>query len=442
MSLKRNKNTYSIVTAFTLVILSFVGCQNEKIESGGNSSSESSSITEIENGYYRFPRAEEVTALGLPVPLSGKPITRTPVIEKSENAVIKDYPEYYVPGKETLGENEMRIVVVGSGGPAPVRRAQGASCYLVQLGTGQTFIFDIGGGTSGNLFSLGVHPSELDKLFVTHLHLDHVGGIFPLFDAMGWARNTPLHVWGASGHTPELGVAAFTQNVRKSAEWHVQSKQHVLPSGGTKIVPHEIDISKFSPESPELLVYDEDGVKIYAFPVIHTIAGAMGYRLEWKGLSFAYTADSQPSTFEAERARGVDVFIHEVMPSAEEFSEGSKIPLENAKLVMGEHTTPAELAQIFEIAKPNLGVGMHFTLADNLIDNLFKRFETTSKTPFLLAQDLSTINVTSDFIIIRQAKTELLANPPSPKPQVGVDMSVVDPSIAQRPSWLTDTRLK
>jgi ribonuclease Z len=50
--------------------------------------------------------------------------------------------------------------------------------------------------------------------------MDHrvfAGGIFNLWDSMGWARNTPLHVWGASGSTPELGVASFVDHVTKSA---------------------------------------------------------------------------------------------------------------------------------------------------------------------------------------------------------------------------------
>jgi ribonuclease Z len=96
---------------------------------------------------------------------------------------------------------------------------------------------------------------------------------------MGWARNTPLHVWGSSGYTEDLGVAAFTRNVRKAAEWHVQSKQHVLPSGGTSIVPHELDYGAFTPDNPRQLVYDKNGVKIYAFPVIHVIYGSLGYSL-------------------------------------------------------------------------------------------------------------------------------------------------------------------
>jgi hypothetical protein len=99
---------------------------------------------------YRFPREPRTTKDGYPLPLSGKPITKTPVITRTPGAAVKKYPEHYIP-----------------------------------------FIFDIGGGTVGNLFALGVHPAELDKVFITHFHLDHVGGIFPLFDAMGWARNTP-----------------------------------------------------------------------------------------------------------------------------------------------------------------------------------------------------------------------------------------------------------
>jgi len=390
---------------------------------------------------FRFPREQSTTKDGYPTPLSGKPITKTPVITKKKGASLKKYPEHYIPGKEPLADNEMRITVLGSGAPTPVRRAQAASGYLVELGNGDNFIFDIGPGTSGNLYSLGVHPALLDKVFIAHLHLDHVGGIFPLFDAMGWARNTPLNVWGPSGSTPELGTAAFTENIRKAAEWHVQSKRNLLPTGGTTIVVHEIDISKFSPESPRQLAYDENGVKIYAFPVVHTIDGSMGYRLEWKGLSFAYTADSEPSTFEAEQSKGVDVFIHEIFPSAEEFAAHAKMPLEHAKNVLGEHTPPEELGLVFDIAKPGLGVGSHYVLGDALIDSAFKRLQTTYNGPVLLAHDLTTINVTPEQIVIRQAKTDMLASAAEAPKLEGVDMNPGEPSKSKRPDWLTETRV-
>ena len=391
---------------------------------------------------FRFPREQSLTKDGYPTPLSGKPITKTSVIAKKEGVSLKKYPEHYIPEKEILADNEMRITVLGSGGPAPVRRAQAASGYLVELGNGKNFIFDIGPGTSGNLYSMGIHPALLDKVFINHLHLDHCGGIFPLFDAMGWGRNTPLRVWGPSGTTPELGTADFTKNIRKAAEWHVQSKRNLLPTGGTTIDCHEIDVSKFSPENPRQLVYDENGVKIYAFPVVHCIEGSLGYRLEWKGLVFVYTADSEPSTFEAEQGKGADVFIHEVFPSPEDFAAVTKMPLEHAKNALGEHTVPNELGIVFSIAKPGIGVGSHYTLGDALIDNFFQTIATTYDDPVMLAHDLSVFNVTPEQIVIRQAKTSLLATVPKAPKLEGVDMNPGEPSESQTPSWLTKTRIE
>ncbi len=54
---------------------------------------------------YRFPREPGTTKDGYPLPLTGMPITKTPVITKTPDAVIKKYPEHYIPGKETLGED-------------------------------------------------------------------------------------------------------------------------------------------------------------------------------------------------------------------------------------------------------------------------------------------------------------------------------------------------
>jgi ribonuclease Z len=391
---------------------------------------------------FRFPREQSTTKDGYPTPLSGKPITKTPVITKIEGASLKKYPEHYFPETESLADNEMRITVLGSGGPAPVRRAQAASGYLVEIGNGKNFIFDIGPGTPGNLYSMGVYPALLDKVFISHLHLDHCGGIFPLFDAMGWARNTPLHVWGPSGTTPELGTAAFTENIRKAAEWHVQSKRDLLPTGGTTIVTHEIDVSKFSLENPRQLVYNKNGVKIYAFPVVHCIEGSLGYRLEWNGLVFVYTGDSEPSTFEAEQAKGADVFIHEVFPSPENLAALTKMPFEHAEHALGEHTSPEELGVVFSIAKPGLGVGSHYTLGDALIDNAFKNLGKTYDGPVLLAHDLSVINVTPEQIVIRQAQPDLLASVPESPKLEGVDMNPGQPSKSETPRWLRETRIQ
>lgn len=158
-------------------------------------------------------------------------------------------------------------------------------------------------------------------------------------------------------------------------------------------------------------------------------------------LTLAYTADSEPGTFEADQSQGADVFIHEVAPSPEEFSEKNYIPLPIAQNVMHQHTQPQDLGRVFDIARPRLGVGMHFPTADDLIDPLFERWTSTFDGPLLLVQDLTTINVTADQITVRQAKTDPLAwaSPPSGKRP---DTQPGPPSEAQRPAWLSETRLK
>lgn len=393
---------------------------------------------------YNFPRECTTTEAGYPVPLCGKPLTKKSVIVKQKgDKALKKYPEHFIPEKETLADNEMRITVVGSGNP-PVRRGQASTSLLVELGNGDYYIIDAGGGTVPALWSLRIPLASLDKLFVTHLHLDHVGGIFNLWDSMGWARNTPLHVWGASGFTPELGVAAFVENVQKAGAWHTLSKTGVIASGGMKMVAHEFDVQQFTPEKPQALVYNENGVKIYAFPVDHILIGAVGYRLEWNGLSMVYTGDSIPTKFEAEQAKGVDVFLHELFIDAPTFAEKNNMPLEIAENVVYEHTSADMLGRVFSIAKPKLGVGTHFFTNEYTIDPAFAGITSTYDGPVVIAQDLTVINVTPEQIVTRMAKTDLLSwAAPAPKIE-GQKPPKLEPAPTEgrTQSWVTKTRFK
>ncbi len=391
---------------------------------------------------YRFPRECTTTPAGYPVPLCGRPLTKTPVVVMKEGTTLKKYPEHFVPEQEELAVNEMRLTAVGSGNP-PVRRGQASTSWLVELGNGDKFIFDAGGGTVPALWSLRIPLGLLDKLFVTHLHLDHVGGIFNLWDSMGWARNTPLHVWGSSGSTPELGVAAFADHVQKAGYWHTLSKTGIIASGGMQLIAHEFDAAQFSPANPRALVYDENGVKIYAFPTDHILIGAVGYRLEWNGLSMAFTGDSVPTRHEAEQSKGVDVFIHELFIDAPTFAEKNNMPLQIAENVVGEHTPANMLGRVFSIAKPKLGVGTHFFTNEYTIDEAFAGIASTYAGPVVIAQDLMVINVTPEQIVTRMAQTDLLSwAAPAPKSAAGKKPKIDPPPTEGRtPKWVVDTRI-
>ena len=59
--------------------------------------------------------------------------------------------EYYTPNTESLAPDEMRVIACGTGMPT-TRAAQAAACFLVELGNGDKFIFDIGSGSAERAF--------------------------------------------------------------------------------------------------------------------------------------------------------------------------------------------------------------------------------------------------------------------------------------------------
>src|SRR5210317_1644108 len=88
------------------------------------------------------------------------------------------YPASYFPNTELLASDEMRITALGTGMPNQTLKAVSIS-YLVELGNGEKFLFDLGAGMLANLFSLRPDFAKLDKVFVSHLHVDHVGDFMP-----------------------------------------------------------------------------------------------------------------------------------------------------------------------------------------------------------------------------------------------------------------------
>ncbi len=83
----------------------------------------------------------------------------------------KPYPErdVYYPGTEALAPDEMRVISCGSGMPMP-RLKQAAPCFLIELGNGDKFIFDMGTGSMERLYALGVPLDYINKVFLNDRH--------------------------------------------------------------------------------------------------------------------------------------------------------------------------------------------------------------------------------------------------------------------------------
>ena len=313
---------------------------------------------------------------------------------------IKDnkYPRTYFPGTEKLGNDEMRITALGTGMPNQSPSNVAAS-FLVELGNGDSFIFDIGTGSTDRLAGLEADYSKLDKVFASHLHTDHVGDLATLWVA-GWinGRYTPLHVYGPSGASPELGTAAHVNHIRQAWAWDVTSRAGTLPNAGGEIVAHEFDFSKTA------VVYEENGVKVTSFPAIHIRDGSVSYRLDWNGLSFVFGGDSAPNKWFIKEASGADVVIHECFFTPENWMDIAGFPYKQAYWVTSViHTPPQGFGKLMSTVKPRMAVAYHYWNHRDLEFDIYDGVRETYDGPLTMADDLTVINVTKDHIEVREA---------------------------------------
>ena len=110
--------------------------------------------------------------------------------------------DVFFPGTEDLGPDEMRVTACGTGMPN-ARPKQAAACWLVELGNGDKFIFDIGTGSAERLSAMKIPYDYLDKVFLGHLHSDHFGDMDALWvGGVVGNRLRPLRIWGPAGHKP------------------------------------------------------------------------------------------------------------------------------------------------------------------------------------------------------------------------------------------------
>ncbi len=313
--------------------------------------------------------------------------------------VIKNnkYPRTYYPNTEKLAKNEMRITALGTGMPNQSPSNVAAS-FLVELGNGESFIFDIGTGATDRLAGLEGDFSKQDKVFISHLHTDHAGDIAALWVG-GWlnGRYTPLHVYGPAGPTPELGTKRHVDLIRDAWAWDVTSRAGTLPNAGGEIVAHEFDYSKTT------VIYDKNGVKVTSFPAIHIRDGSVSFRLDWKGMSFVFGGDSVPNKWFLEEAKGADVVIHECFFTPEQWVEISGFPYKQAYWVTSViHTPPEGFGKLMSMVKPRLAVAYHYWNHRDIELAIYERVRKTYDGPLVMADDLTVINLKPDHIEVRE----------------------------------------
>lgn len=281
----------------------------------------------------------------------------------------------------------IRVILLGTAGGPPVNVDRAGISTIVEAG-GERFLFDAGRGFMRRMVQAGIPMDGVTKLFITHLHSDHIVDVPDLL-LTPWSapseRKVPLEVWGPNG------TADMMRNLEKAFAYDIHVRRDLdekVSPEGIKVVAHDIK---------EGVVYEKNGVKITAFLVDHgPVKPSFGYRLDYNGHSVALSGDTRPSENLVKFSKGVDVLVHEAIDAD---ALRRLAPSERLYLaILAHHTTAEQAADIFNQVKPRLAVFSHAPAIKALVTKTREQYDGQ----VILGEDLMVIEVGKEI----QIKTE------------------------------------
>ncbi len=345
------------------------------------------------------------------------------VAQSSSSSPVKAVKnrEMYYPGSEDLAPDEMRVTALGTGMPN-ARPKQAAACWLVELGNGDKFLFDIGTGSAERISAMQIPYNYLNKVFIGHLHSDHFGDLDALYcGGIVANRVVPLRVWGPSSIEPKYGTKVAMEHFEAMLAWDIDTRM-----GNTDTRGAFLEVTEFDYSAVNEVIYEENGVTIRTIPAIHIFDGPVSFILEWNGLKFCYSSDTFPNKWWMEYAKDADISIHECFIAPESLVEKQGFTPQAALNVGTQiHTSPAQFGKVMAETKPRMAVAYHFFNDFDTSPAVLRDVRKTYEGPLALAVDYMVFNVTKNDIKVRMAAVEESIWPqPSTIPLVPPDPSL------------------
>ncbi len=237
----------------------------------------------------------------------------------------------------------LTATLLGTGTPRPDAE-RFSQAILVETAAGERLLFDAGRGAAMRLHQIGVSSNRIDRVFLTHLHYDHIVGLDDVWlTARLWQRPKSLPVLGPAG------TAAFVKHLSQAyaADHAVRHRQSGLPTDAGALEAVEIEPG---------VVYANGPLKVTAFAVSHgAVKPAFGYRIDDGPRSVVISGDTTYSENLVRHAEGADAVVHEVMMASEALLKSNP----RLRKVQEYHATPEQVGRAMAQAKPKLVVLVH-----------------------------------------------------------------------------------
>ncbi|CZQ86943.1 ribonuclease z/bn [Trichococcus palustris] len=195
----------------------------------------------------------------------------------------------------------MKIQFLGTGAGVPSTSRNLSSIALKLLDERNAiWLFDCGEGTQQRVLKTAIRPRKIEKIFITHLHGDHIFGLPGLLSSRAFqGGNTPLNIYGPKG------VKEFVLTSLRISQSHLRYP----------IFFHEIE--------EEGVIFEDEQFRVSCMKLNHGIV-SYGYRVE--------EAD-YPGELQAERLKEQNV---PAGPLYGKLKNGETVTLPDGRIINGQ----------------------------------------------------------------------------------------------------------
>ncbi len=268
------------------------------------------------------------------------------------------------------------ITILGSSSAKPTVGRHHSS-QVVNLSE-QYYLVDAGEGCQQQMFRYGINPLKLKAIFISHLHGDHLFGLFPLLSTLGlYGRKTEITIYAPRPFGEMLAhhLKYFDNNLSYQIKWvemKCKSKvkifenrtlevwsiplKHRLPTSGYLFVEKDppLNVDKFKITKFNLSIAQITAAKRGEDITLESgeiIPNSEITYTPYRGRSYAYLSDTSYFAREAEMCQGVDTLYHESTYSHAEESVARQ----------RGHSTAKEAAQVASAAGAHRLILGHFS---------------------------------------------------------------------------------